>query len=113
MHILNQLLLVFYQLMDISYFHTPLYYIFTIIHYKENAKLLLKKAYPLIDIYNEKKLKEFNKLIINNSKITGNRRNIYTNLPIYTIDNKLLNKILNKNNISKEEQKKIINSINE
>ena len=81
-------------------------------YYRENSKLLLKKANPLMDIYNSNNKEIFFKLMDKNLKINGNRRNILHNLPIYTISDNLLNKILSKNNIPKDDKEYIINSIN-
>ncbi|MBQ6494729.1 MAG: helix-turn-helix transcriptional regulator [Bacilli bacterium] len=78
-------------------------------YYRENAKLLLKRANILMDIYTSSRKEIFLKLL--NDNILDDRRNIFYNLPIYTISNKLLNRILNRNNISEEDKKIIINYI--
>lgn len=81
-------------------------------YYTENSKLLLKKAHHLMDIYNSAKKEEFNK-VINEYNIAGDRRNILINLPIYTISDKLLKKILTRNKIPSEEQRIIIDFIDD
>ncbi|MGN1357938.1 MAG: hypothetical protein ACI4WU_01085 [Bacilli bacterium] len=81
-------------------------------HYQEISKLLLKEASSLIDIYNINRKNEFNDFLINSSCITGNRKNILTNLPNYVLSDSLLIKILGKNNIDTEDKKYIIESIN-
>ena len=81
-------------------------------YYQENNKLLLKKADKLINIYNIGKEKEYLQIINNNSNIKGNRINILTSLPLYTIDNTLLKDILSFNKINIEEQQFIIDAIN-
>lgn len=79
-------------------------------YYKENAKILLSNAKALMDIYTVEKKESFLKLLDN--VILGDRRNIYYNLPIYTIDSKLLNKILKRNKISDKDIKIIIDYVN-
>ena len=78
-------------------------------YYKENSKLLLKRATSLIDIYNINRKNEFNKYI---NKINNNIKNIYYTLPIYTISNELLDKILVRNNINNKDQKLIKEYVN-
>lgn len=73
-------------------------------YYKENSKNLIKKANSLMDIYNCQRKIEYTKFLNN---INNNIKNIYYNLPIYAISNKLLNKILDKNNISNEDKNSI------
>lgn len=81
--------------------------------YNEEAKLLLKKANSLMDIYTADKLDEFNEFLKDSINSNCNRRNILTHLPNYTLSDELLTKLLNDNNINKEDQLHIINSINE
>ena len=78
-------------------------------YYKDNSKSLLKKANSLIDIYNVNRKSDFNKYINN---INDDINNIYYNLPIYTISNELLDKILIRNNINKKNQKLIKEYVN-
>ena len=80
-----------------------------IAYYKEKTKLLFKKAKPLMDIYREKDYSIFNKFLKEDSVKKGNRKRIYSSLPIFTIDEQLLLEILKDNNISDEEIKLIIN----
>ena len=79
-------------------------------YYKENAKHLLKKASPLMYIYNIDKKDSFIKL--NTNIMNGNRRNILLNIPIYTLSNELLDEILKNNNISESDCINIRNIIN-
>ena len=78
-------------------------------YYKDNSKILLKKASSLIDIYNKDRKTEYMEYI---NKINNNISNIYYNLPIYTISDELLNKILNRNNINLNDQKIIKDYVN-
>ncbi|MBR3161728.1 MAG: helix-turn-helix transcriptional regulator [Bacilli bacterium] len=82
-------------------------------YYRNNNKLLLEKANKLINIYTIEKKEDYLKIINSNSSISGNRNNILTNLPIYSIDDVLLKDIFSYNNINSSEQKIIINKIYE
>ena len=62
-----------------------------------------------MDIYREKDYSIFNKFLKEDSVKKGNRKRIYSSLPIFTIDEQLLLEILKDNNISDEEIKLIIN----
>ena len=73
-------------------------------YYRENAKLLLKKANPLMNIYTKDKCEEFKKIVDSNLALNKNKRNILLNLPCYTISDELLDKILNHNNIPTSEK---------
>lgn len=77
-------------------------------HELENAKLLLKKVNPLMNIYNIDKKNEYENILKNNLKEIGTRRNIYYSLPIHSISEELLLNILKKNHISKNIQKEIL-----
>ncbi|MEE3342923.1 MAG: helix-turn-helix transcriptional regulator [Bacilli bacterium] len=81
-------------------------------YYKDIHSLLLKKANNLINIYNEDKKDEYIEILNNNINIKGDRKNILFDLPLYTINDKLLNKILDKNNIDDKKRKLIKDIIN-
>ena len=76
-------------------------------YYRETSNLLLKKASPLMNIYTSEKKKEF--LKISNAYLNNKnkRRNILLNLPCYTISDELLNKILDHNNVCKNDRNNI------
>ncbi|MBR1416756.1 MAG: hypothetical protein IJ572_02945, partial [Bacilli bacterium] len=76
-------------------------------YYKENSNLLLKKATPLMNIYTPEKKNEFLKICNNKLNIKNKRNNILLNLPIYTITDELLNKILDHNKINENDRNKI------
>lgn len=82
-------------------------------YYKEKAKCLLNKATPLMEIYKEENKNAFNAFLSSSSKIKASRRRILSSLPIHTISDKLLLKILKHNNISDENIKKIRISVKE
>ena len=74
-------------------------------YYKNKASLLLKKASPLMSIYNEKDKDSFENFLSDDFKINCNRRRILNSLPLFTINDKLLEKILKRNKISEEDIK--------
>ena len=73
-------------------------------YYRQNSKLLLKKANPLMSIYTKENSEEFKKIINSNLTLNKSRRNILLDLPCYTISDELLDKILNRNNINTDEK---------
>ena len=80
-------------------------------YYKAKSELLLNKAKPLMEIYRIENKNAFNAFLSSNSKIIGNRRRILSSLPIHTISDELLLKILKRNKISEENIKYIVNSV--
>lgn len=80
-------------------------------YYKTKAECLLNKAKPLMDIYRIENKNAFDAFILSSSNIKGNRRRILSSLPIHTISDELLLKILERNNVTKDNIKSIIASI--
>ena len=81
-------------------------------YYKTKADCLLKKANPLMEIYKEDSKNAYSAFLSSSVKLKANRRRILSSLPIHTISDGLLLKILKRNNISNEDIKKIQESIN-
>ena len=90
-------------------------------YYREKSNLLLKKANPLMDIYSSEDLDKFERFLENESKTVGTRKRILATLPLFTISDPILKKILRENNIDsndvsriiryKKEQEKVISTI--
>ena len=80
-------------------------------YYKAKSELLLNKSKPLMEIYRIENKNAFNAFLSSNSKIIGNRKRILSSLPIHTISDELLLKILKRNKISEENIKYIVNSV--
>ena len=76
-------------------------------YYKSKTNYLLKKATPLMEIYTEKNKDLYQTFLLNDSKIKSNRQRTLNTLPLFTINDKLLDKILKRNKISKEDIIKI------
>ena len=97
----------------INGFHNKgMYYLTTnkneIEYYKEKSDLLLKKAKPLMEIYRESNIKEYHLFLKKDENIECDRTRYISSLPLFTINDKLLIKILKRNKLTKEEINKII-----
>ena len=97
----------------INGFHNKgMYYLTTnkneIEYYKEKSDLLLKKAKPLMEIYRESNIKEYHLFLKKDENIECDRTRYISSLPLFTINDELLIKILKRNKLSKEEINKII-----
>ena len=97
----------------INGFHNKgMYYLTTnkneIEYYKEKSDLLLKKAKPLMEIYRENNIKEYHLFLNKDENIECDRTRYISSLPLFTINDELLIKILKRNKLSKEEINKII-----
>ena len=77
-------------------------------YYKEKANLLLKKSKPLMEIYRETNMKEYYLFLKKDENIICDRTRYISSLPLFTISDKLLIKILERNDISKSDIDKII-----
>ena len=80
-------------------------------YYKSKADCLLKKATPLMEIYKEDSKNAYFAFLSSSVKIKANRRRILSSLPIHTISDDLLLRILKHNDISNEDIKKIQESV--
>ena len=97
----------------INGFHNKgMYYLTTnkneIKYYKETSDLLLKKAKPLMEIYRESNIKEYHLFLKKDENIECDRTRYISSLPLFTISDELLIKILKRNKLTKEEIDKII-----
>ena len=77
-------------------------------YYKEKANLLLKKASSLMDIYRSEDIDGYWKFLDDDSNTTGNRRRIFSYLPLFTISKSLLTEILINNNVNESDIDKIL-----
>ena len=80
-------------------------------YYKKKAELLLRKSTPLMQIYKKSNQGSFNSFIESNLKVNKNYRRVLSSLPIHTISNELLLRILKRNKIPEDEIKNIQNSV--
>ena len=77
-------------------------------YYKEKSKLLLKKANSLMDIYTIDNKNSYNIFLNNDYKTHSDRKRYLSSLPLFTMSNSLLKKILKNNKLSNDEINEII-----
>ena len=82
-------------------------------NYVENTKTVWKKSMPLMDIYNAERKADFAKLFEKYKEIKEDRLNIFATLPFYTMSEKLLDKILKRNNIDEIDKNMISSHLKE
>lgn len=82
-------------------------------YYKTKFECLLSKATPLMEIYKIENRNSYSSFITASANINENRRRILSSLPIHTIPDELLMKILKRNKVSNEDIKHIQFSIQE
>ena len=94
-----------------GYHNKGMYYLTTnkneVKYYKEKCNQLLKKAKPLMKIYRENNIKEFELFLKKDEDIISDRTRYLSTLPLFTISDELLIKILKRNNFTESEIKKI------
>lgn len=76
-------------------------------YYKQKALDLFTKAQPLMEIFREYSKKQFRDFENSSANISGTRRNILSSLPLYTLSDKLLDKILSRTNLPAEKKQEI------
>ena len=100
-----------------GYHNKGMYYLTTnknkIRYYKEKRDLLLKKAKPLMEIYKENNIREYKLFLKKDENIICDRTRYLSALPLFTITDELLIKILKRNKLSKTDIDKIIRYKNE
>ena len=72
-------------------------------YYRTKSECLLNKAKPFMDIYRVENRNDFDAFISSDASIKGNRRRILSSLPIHTISDELLLKILKRNKVNDED----------
>ncbi len=94
-----------------GYHNKGMYYLTTnkneVKYYKEKCNQLLKKAKPLMKIYRENNIKEFELFLKKDENIISDRTRYLSTLPLFTISDELLIKIFKRNNFTESEIKKI------
>ncbi len=95
-----------------GYHNKGMYYLTTnkneIKYYKEKCDLLLKKAKPLMEIYKENNIREYKIFLKKDENIICDRTRYLSALPLFTISDELLIKILKRNQLAKPDIDKII-----
>lgn len=78
-------------------------------YYSKKAEDILSKAKPLMKIFEKENQDTYNANLVAESKIIGERHNILSALPIYTLTRDLLDKILSFNKVSTNDKELILN----
>ena len=73
-------------------------------YYKKRAEQLLAKAFPLMEIYRSDQEISYHNFLQNDSSLQGKRYSILSTLPLHTITDDLLSRILKNNHIPENEQ---------
>lgn len=76
-------------------------------YFRKRGEQLIENAEPLMDIYRADKAEKLHMLLVSDSKTKGNRHNILSAPPLYTICTDLLDRILTRNNINSDIARKI------
>lgn len=76
-------------------------------YYQRRADELLKNADSLMDIYRSERETELNTFLIADTRKTGKRRSIRSTLPLYTISEELLERILIRHGIDSVQKQRI------
>ena len=76
-------------------------------YYRQRAKDLLSKALPLMDIYRAEQAGAFRAFMEKHDSAPGTRRSILSALPIHTLTDDLLERILAHNDVTAEEKTEI------
>ena len=77
-------------------------------YYKTKCNILLKKSSSLMDIYRKENIDKFNMFMLKDKDIKCDRKRIYSTLPLFTIKDELLLKILKRNKINNNDIDKIL-----
>lgn len=77
-------------------------------YYRKRAEALLNNAHPLMDIYRKENLTALNAFLLSDSHISGKRRNILSSLPIYTMEEDYLKRLLDKHSLSEAYRQSIL-----
>ena len=77
-------------------------------YYQRQAKHLLERAYPLMEIFRQDQATAFHAFLQSDSKTGGIRSSILSALPLYTATEDLLLKILTENKVAKKDQETIL-----
>ena len=76
-------------------------------YYQKRADEMLSNAYPLMDIYRSERENDLNAFLSDDTRRSGKRRSILSTLPLYTMSEKLLNRILSRHGTDAEQAEKI------
>ena len=76
-------------------------------YYQKRAEEMLKNAYPLMEIYRSEREAELAAFLLSDTGKAGHRRSILSTLPLYTISDELLERILTRHGIAAGQKERI------
>ena len=76
-------------------------------YYRKKSKALLEKARPLMEIYRESDAERWEKFMSEAEAEHGARRSILSSLPLYTMDDALLDSIMSRNGLADGERRRL------
>lgn len=76
-------------------------------YYRNKANHILSKALPLMDIYTEESSERFYSFLSEESEKEGERCNLHSTMPLYTISDELLDNILERCHIADNKRKQL------
>ena len=77
-------------------------------YFRKRAEALLNNAHSLMDIYREENSGALNAFLLADSHLSGKRRNILSSLPIYTMEEDYLKRLLDKHSLSEADRQSIL-----
>ncbi len=77
-------------------------------YYQKRADEMLANACPLMEIYRSERENELNTFLLFDVKRPGNRRSILSTLPLHTISDELLKRILTRNGIESAQSETVL-----
>lgn len=69
-------------------------------YFRRKVKHILSHAKPLMEIFDKARPDEYQEFLKKDAQVPGNRKNILSSLPIFTISEELLNRILAANHVN-------------
>ena len=75
---------------------------------RKRAEALLNNAHPLMDIYRKENSAALNAFLLADSHLSGKRRNILSSLPIYTMEEDYLKRLLDKHSLLEADRQSIL-----
>ena len=82
-----------------------------VLYYQKQARHLLAKASPLMEIYRQDRARDYYTFLQMDAKTEGSRQLILSSLSLYTANDALIRRILQKNGVEEQIQLKILTQI--
>lgn len=76
-------------------------------YYRKKANHILSHAKPLMEIFDLPRLEDYQAFLQKDAEMPGERENLLSSLPIYTLSEELLDKILSSNHIGSSDAQRI------